>query len=461
MNQHIPQTPDDSEYLYLYSLRKMANENMDRERTSLTNLPNLRAFLFKADELIRTHEGKYAVIVMDIAGFKMINEFCSRQAGDDLLRFIADCFRRYENEKTMISHFRADIFALCTPYETNDDLIAIVTDLSSRIKAYPINCKVMPAFGICTADDRQLDVSYLQDYAFIAQKTVKGNYFINYAFFDAAMRDKMLLEKQVENNFDEALATDQFRLYIQPKVDMQDNKIIGGEALVRWIHPTYGLIPPDSFIPVLEKNSSVIDMDKYIWRKAFQLVGDLKNNHGIELPISINISRIHAYDEELVDTLKNLSAGFLVPPSLVPLELTESAYSDQECLMYDKIHTLKDYGFIFSMDDFGSGYSTMNMLGTQPVDEIKIDKMFLSRMDNPKSQIIIKHSIEMIHDLGLRTVVEGVETEFQKDMLVNWGCHNAQGFLFYKPMPASAFKELVLKEHHNDLCGAKNETTEL
>ncbi len=439
--------PTDSEYLYLYSLRKMAEANMSTQRTNLTNLLNLRAFLFKADDLIRYQEDKFAIIVMDIAGFKMINEFCSRQAGDDLLKYIADCFRCYESDKTAVAHLRADIFALCTPYETEDDLIAIVTDLSDRIKAFPVNCKVMPAFGICPAYDKSISASYLQDYAFIAQKTVKGKYFTNYAFFDTTMRDKMLLEKKVENGFDEALSNDQFQLYIQPKVDMRNGRIVGGEALVRWIHPMEGLIPPDSFIPVLEKNTSIIDMDKYIWKKVYQFVSELKEKYDIELPISINISRLHAYDNTFVATLKNLTKEYQVPPFLVPLELTESAYSDRAGLMYDKIHTLKNCGFVFSMDDFGSGYSTMNMLGSQPVDEIKIDRVFLDHMEDPKSQIIIQHSIDMIHALGLRIVVEGVETELQKDMLIQWGCHVAQGFFFYKPMPVENFKKLVLEEY--------------
>lgn len=447
MNPNQPNNPTDSEYLYLYSLRKMAEANLNKERTNLTNLLNLRAFLYKADDLIRYQDDKYAIIVMDIAGFKLVNKFSSREAGDNLLKHISDCFRLYESDKTAVAHFRADIFALCTPYEKEDDLIAIVNDLSDRIKSFPINCKIMPAFGICIADDKMLSASYLQDYAFIAEKTVKGNYFTNYAFFDTTMRDKMMMEKKVENGFDEAMATDQFQLYIQPKVDMRDGKIVGGEALVRWMHPLDGLIPPDSFIPVLEKNTSIIDMDKFIWKKVFKLVAELKNDHGIELPISINISRLHSYDDSFVETLKGLSTDYQVSPCLVPLELTESAYSDKEKLMYDKIHILKDFGFTFSMDDFGSGYSTMNMLGSQPVDEIKIDKVFLNHMEDPKSQIIIQHSIDMIHALGMQIVVEGVETKAQKEMLIKWGCHIAQGYLFHKPMPVENFKSLVIKEY--------------
>lgn len=436
----------DPENLYIYSLRKMAEENLDKNRIDLTNLLNLRAFLYKADDLIRYQKEKYAIIVMDIAGFKMINEFCSRKVGDALLQYISDCLRAYENEKTAVAHFRADVFAMCTPYKTEEDLIHIVNNLSTGIKAYPIPCKVMPAFGICTAAGKNVSASYIQDYAFIAQKTVKGNYFTNYAFFDDTMRIDMLFEKKIENNFDEAIATEQFQLYIQPKVDMTDGTIIGGEALVRWILPDEESIIPGSFIPVLEKNASIISMDKYIWKKVFQFVSDLKTKFQLEIPISINVSRLHAYDDSLVETLNNLVAGYQVPPHLVPLELTESAYSENERIMFRKIARLKELGFLFSMDDFGSGYSSMNMLVNQPVDEVKLDKAFLIHIENPKSQILVRHSIAMIHDLNLPLIVEGVETEFQRNLLLQWGCRYAQGFFFYKPMPAQEFKKLLLSQ---------------
>jgi EAL domain-containing protein (putative c-di-GMP-specific phosphodiesterase class I) len=256
----------------------------------------------------------------------------------------------------------------------------------------------------------------------------------------------MLLEKRIENGFDEALATGQFHLYIQPKVQMDSGRIIAGEALVRWLHPTEGIISPKAFIPVLEKNASIIALDKYIWKKTFSFVSEMRCNYGIDIPVSINISRVHAYDDSLVETLINLSIGFQVPPSLIPLELTESAYSENEEIMYDKIKALKKYGFRLSMDDFGSGYSTLNMLVERPVDEVKFERGFLFHIEDPKYRILISHIIRMIHDLELPIIIEGVETKEQKDMLLNWGCNQGQGFLFHKPMPVNEFKELLLKQ---------------
>lgn len=446
MKPNQPNQSFDPDDLYLYSLRKMAESNIDKNRIPLTNLLNLRAFLYKADDLIRYNDDTYAIIVMDIAGFKLVNEFCSRTDGDALLKYISDCFRVYENDKTAVAHFRADIFALCIPFKQETELIAIVNRLSEQIKSFPIACKILPAFGICIASDKTVSASTIQDCAFMAQKTVKGKYFANYAFFDKSMHDKMLWEKKIENTFDEALAGDQFQLYIQPKVDMNSGKIIGGEALVRWVQPETGIIPPGEFIPVLEKNASIIDLDKHIWEKTFSFISQLKAKHNIEVPISINLSRMHAYDKHLVETLKSFSSYYQVSPSLVPLELTESAYSENEELMYQKIKALKACGFLFSMDDFGCGYSTMNMLVSQPVDEVKIDRAFLFHIANPKSQTLVRHTISMLHDLDLPIIAEGVENNEQKTLLTEWGCRFAQGFLFHKPMPAESFRQLLLQQ---------------
>lgn len=436
----------DSDNLYLRSLRNMAEANTEQNRSSLTNLYNARTFLYKSDELIRSQKESYAIIVLDIAGFKMVNEFCTRKMADKLLIFIADCLRDYESSKAVVAHFRADVFALCTPYQTEETLITIVNDLSERIRSFPIACKIMPAFGICTVKDKTLAATSILDYAFIAQRTVKGKYFTNYAFFDNNMRSRMLLDKKIENGFDIALATGQFCLYIQPKVQMDTGRIIAGEALVRWMHPAEGILTPQAFLPVLEKNASVIAMDKYIWKKTFSFVSEMRCDYGIDIPISINISRIHAYDDSLVETLINFSIGYQVPPALIPLELTESAYSENEEVMYDKIKALKDFGFSLSMDDFGSGYSTLNMLVERPVDEVKFDRGFLVNIEDSKYRTLISHIIHMVHELELPIIIEGVETEDQKEMLLKWGCYQGQGFLFHKPMPANEFKELLLKQ---------------
>lgn len=434
--------------LYLHSLRKMAEQNLEQSRSPMTDLYNVRAFFYKSDELAMLNpEHKWAMIVLDIAQFKSVNEFCGRAAGDDLLRFIASHLRRLEIDrpKTCACHMRADIFALFTSYEQEEELVEIVNSLEKEIDEYPINCKVLPAFGICTSETNTTSSSYLKDCATMAMKTIKGKFYASYAFFDEKMRREMLREKQIENDIVESLKNRDFSLYIQPKVDMSTGKIIGGEALVRWIHPEHGMIQPGEFIPILEKNGFIINLDVYMWGQVFEFINTLLSE-GIEpVPISINVSRVHVYDKSFCKTLCDMCDTYRVAAKYVPLELTESAFLGDEQGMYERMKMLRDMGFKLSMDDFGTGYSSMIMLKNLPMDEIKVDKAFISDMNNDKSKVVVQHTISMLRDLETSIIVEGVETEEQRDFLIGCGCDQAQGFLFYKPMPAEEFKKLLMQ----------------
>ena len=432
--------------LYIYSLRKMAENNLESNRTFMTELYNLRAFHYKTAELMLEHpQMKFAMIVLDFANFKSINEFCGRDVGDALLKCTADALREQKQmcDYVVLSHFRADIFGMFTPYETEDDLIAIVKQIDQRISEFKIPYKVLPAFGICVAESPTMSVSIMRDYATMALNTIKGKFYAKYAFFDEKMRSQMLLNKMIENDIVGALKGNQLHVYIQPKVDMTTGQIIGGEALVRWIHPERGLVTPGQFIPVLEKNGLIIDVDIYIWTKVFQFIGERLRKSQPIVPISINISRTHVFDKAFRECLIQLSEDFKVPPSYVVLELTESGFLENESTMYENLKILRQYGFTLSMDDFGTGYSSMTMLKNQPVDEIKIDRGFILDIKNPKSQSILSHTIAMLHELEMDIIVEGIETKAQEAFLLKCDCHRAQGFLYYKPIPLAEFEGLL------------------
>ena len=267
-----------------------------------------------------------------------------------------------------------------------------------------------------------------------------------YAIFDEKMRRQLMRERQVENDIVSALDNEELLLYVQPKVDMNDGRIIGGEALVRWNHPEKGLVPPGEFIPVLEKNGFIIKVDEYIWEKVFAYLGKLRKEGRPLVPISINVSRLHAYDDKLAETLIRLREEYDVPAEYIPLELTESAFLEDEEGMYQRMESLRAQGFLVSMDDFGTGYSTMNMLKNQTLDEIKIDREFIRDLEKDKSLIIIRNTIAMLQQLGVHIVIEGVETEEQKNFLLGCGCTDVQGFLFYRPMPVEEFDSLLLQQ---------------
>lgn len=241
----------------------------------------------------------------------------------------------------------------------------------------------------------------------------------------------------------DALADGQMKLFVQPKVNMEDGSIVGGEALVRWLHPEKGIISPAEFIPVIEKSGFIINVDAYMWEEVFRLIGRRLQENSPVVPISINISRMHVYDKFFVERLLDLRERYGVPPYYVPLELTESGFLEEEETMYENMKFLKQQGFRISMDDFGTGYSTMTMLRDEPVDEIKIDKGFLDGMENGKSRIIVSHVLGMLRDLDLDMIAEGVENEEQQKFLLDCGCRNAQGFYYYRPMASAEFEKLI------------------
>ncbi|MDD3240767.1 MAG: GGDEF domain-containing phosphodiesterase [Lachnospira sp.] len=443
MDKSPMMTEEGREELYLYSLKKMAHGNTSDGYEELTKLFGIKPFFFKGNELLRENpDQRYAVIQMNIYRFKTVNEFCGRAEGDKLLMFIADCFRRYESEQCIAAHFRADIFALCMQYEDEKDIIDVIDNIYQDIVGYQLPCRILPAFGVCLSEPG-MDISLMCDYASLAIDNIKGKVFSYYSFYENKMRDVMLYEKKIENEVGDAIKNGYIKVFVQPKVDMRTRKIIGGEALVRWIHPVDGMIYPDVFIPVFEKSGYIVDVDCYVWEQVFQKLQSWQNQ-GIDIvPISVNVSRLHVYQSNFTDFMLELAEKYTVSPEMVPLEVTESALVDNTEALYQNISYLQNQHFKFSMDDFGSGYSSLNMLKDEHVDEIKMDKVFIDDMDSEKSQIVVRNMINMIEELGINLIAEGVETQRQADFLIENGCYRAQGYYYYKPMPIDEFGKLL------------------
>lgn len=446
-------TEEGKKELYQYSQNKIKDVKAAENYNNLTGLPTLRLFFYQTGEIVKNNPNdKFAVIVMDIAQFKAVNEFCGRSEGDRLLKHIADCFREYgENRpKTYVTHVRADNFCLFTTYDIEQELADIAVDLKRKIEELPFAYKVLPSFGICASSETQPAVSYLKDCATIAMSSIKGKFYADYKFFDIRMRTQLLRDKQIESDIVEALKKGELEPYIQPKVNMMTGRIIGGEALLRWRHPERGIITPAEIIPVLENNGFIINVDRYVCEKVFEYIGGLLENGRDALPISVNISKMHVYDKNLCDTLFELKDKYGVPAGYVPLELTESAMLNNDEGMYHRMKLLKAQGFHISMDNFGTGFSTLNMIKNRSADEVKIDRDFIIDIHDDRSMTILEYTIKMLQALKVKIIAEGVETEEQKDFLIKCGCYNAQGFMFYKPMPIPEFDELLKKQEEKD-----------
>ncbi|MBO5487678.1 MAG: EAL domain-containing protein, partial [Eubacterium sp.] len=262
---------------------------------------------------------------------------------------------------------------------------------------------------------------------------------------------QMLHEQEIENDMERALEARQFSVYIQPKYDVRDAKIVGGEALVRWIHPSKGMVPPGDFISIFEKNGFIIRLDYYVWEETCKVLSELKKKGLGGKPVSINVSRAHFYGVDLQEKLQELIAKYELSPDELELEITETICAEDPDIIYKKIRELQEAGFKVAMDDFGSGYSSLNMLKEMPLDIIKMDLKFLDGGDNEeKSRNILQTLITLAQSLKLSVVVEGVETKEQTEFLQRIGSFYAQGYYFSRPVDCKTYEEMLTKDKQGD-----------
>ncbi len=420
----------------------------------LTHMPNLESFLQMTEKMIRTHpDQSYAIIRMDIDKFRIINQMYGTKEGDNILRYIGVKIQEWAGpilETSTYCRISSDLFCICMPADAGD-IQEIIDFIQTSLHAYPLKFDMVMSFGVyitCEEDRReQTCVSTLMDRAASAQRMVKNSYMNHVAYYDSVIRKKEIAEQIIISEMKKALETNQFQVYLQPKCQMDTGKIIGSEALVRWIHPSQGIISPSEFIPVFEKNGFISELDYYVLRATCQMIRKWLDDGKKVYPISVNVSRTDLYNPNLPEQIKACVAEFDVPHELIAFELTESAFISDNMQLYNLARLLQENHFHVMMDDFGSGYSSLNSLREIPVDVLKIDLKFLPPSSDDKRGNVILHSIvDMAKRLGLEVIVEGVETIEQAEFLLSIGCRNAQGFYFYRPMPVSEYERCLEEE---------------
>lgn len=385
------------------------------------------------------------LVRFDIDRFKIINDTYSLSEGDKVLSYIGNLLQDMTTPEETYARNNSDIFFVCLA-RTKKETAEFILELERRLNQYPLDFQFVLSAGIvCIPHYNGEPINILCDRAAMAQRTIKGSYINRYAFYEEYMSTALNKEHYITQNMNYALENHQFQMYLQPKYDMRDRTIIGAEALTRWIHPEDGLISPGDFIPLFERNGFILRLDEYIWELACQTLRRwLDEGHPV-IPISVNVSRIHLHDPDLCDKLISLVKKYDLPPNSLELEITESAYIDNPNMLYGIMDKLQEAGFIFSMDDFGSGYSSLNALKDIPVDVVKIDLNFLrkARRGLEIGRDILKGTIKMIQGIHLPVIAEGVETQDQADFLMDVGCVHAQGYLYAKPMPIADFEKLM------------------
>jgi diguanylate cyclase (GGDEF)-like protein/PAS domain S-box-containing protein len=412
------------------------------DRDILTDIPNLSAFTIKAQATIRENRDKnYAIVVFDIDKFRIINDLYGSKEGDGVLRYIGYILKTKISESGLCCRMYADNFAILTEYESDSDFSKITDLLREAIKQYPVNLGIMLSFGVCKADGES-DIITLCDHAGLAKKTIKGNVLKLVAFYDEALRKQGIEDKDIENEMNLALENGEFEMYLQPKVSIATTEVIGAEALVRWVHPIKGVISPGQFIPLFEKNGFIVKLDYYIWEKAFATLRKWMDEGFTPIPISVNVSRLHLHNAGIVGHFIRLADKYKIPRNFIELELTETIFLSNLNEVTQLVCSLKAEGFVLAMDDFGSGYSSLNMLKDVPIDSIKIDRGFFSEIvETDRGNTVIQYTIAMARKLNIDVIAEGVENFVQAEFLYRAGCETAQGLFYSEPLPVKKFEQ--------------------
>lgn len=400
-----------------------------------------REYLYKrVKEIIQIHHDvEYYVIFIDANNFKVVNDIYGNDYGDFALKYMADWVRNSFPSSAVYGRIAGDMFGVLIPVADFDPSWFEENLADFSIKDGKVDHPLVIHLGVYKVSEPGLDVSVMFDRARMALTTIKQEFSKHVAFYDENMRDKVLWDQMISSQLQKALEEGQVRPYLQPVVDSHGN-VVGAEALVRWIHPVDGLLSPGSFIPVFERNGMIAEVDKYMWRAACKILADWKAQGREDLFISVNISPKDFYFMDVAAEVEAVVSEYGIDPSRLRVEITESAMMDDIENRVKILNDLKEHGFMVEMDDFGSGYSSLNMLKDMPVEIIKLDMVFLKESHNDnKAQKILKHIVKLSEDLGVTSLTEGVETYDQYEMLVDMGCKLFQGYYFAKPMPVEEF----------------------
>lgn len=416
----------------------------------LTKIPNRNTFVEKTQSIIESNPDiKFAIVRFDIESFKIINQLFGTAEGDSILKFIAVKLQEIIEPIKNGTYCRitSDLFAFSIPYESEELLNSIIDTLVAAVKMYPLNFDITLSFGIYIAENSEYSVRHMLDRAGVAQKATKNNYKSHVSYFDEALREQEEIEITIVSEMKRALENGEFKIYLQPKVDMRTGEIIGSEALVRWVHPEKGLISPRSFIPIFENNGFITELDYYIFATVSKQL-DKWRSEGIPiLPVSVNVSRADLYDPNLFPNIVKIVDTYNIPHEFIEFELTESSFISDNHKLVELTYNLQKGGFHVLMDDFGSGYSSLNSLKDIKVDVLKIDINFLpTSTSDERAGKILTSVVSMANALDLNVVVEGVETRDQADFLISIGAYEAQGYYFFRPMPVEEYEAVLKKQ---------------
>ncbi len=420
---------------------------------SVTDLFN-REYFLEYETIVDQYypEDQKDMIAVNVNRFHVINATHGLELGDEVLATIGRCIKKYVQAYYGIAaRFDADNFYL---YIKSDDhaqrlydaicnsLKEILEDSDSRIR-----------MGIYKNASANADYARRLDYAHLACNSIKGNYTEHVAYYDDEISKKENREEKLIHDLDRALEEEQFKVFFQPKYAIRSGepKLASAEALIRWVHPELGMISPGLFIPLFEDNGLISKVDRYVWKNAAKQVAKWKKEYGISIPVSVNVSRMDMLSENLAEEFQAIVDEEGIDVHNFLLEVTESAYTDDQANIISVVKELREKGFRIEMDDFGTGYSSLNMLTNLPFDVLKLDMVFVRNIHSDERALkLVEFIMEIARYLNVTVVAEGVELKEQYEVLKDLGCDVIQGYYFSKPLCAEDFEKLIEKEIGHD-----------
>lgn len=426
-------------------------------KDTLTGLDQYEVFLQKLEkELELIGEDRIAIVYTDIKHFKYINDTYGYKVGDALLKDFVAGFMERKEFIICAARVYSDNFVvagrLSADGPTNEEFRELIhrvnQERETQFREKYLNSRLQFCTGISVTDknSRSLDAETAVSNVNLARKVAKDMENDSCVLFDQSMMEGIRREVEITSSIPKALAQKEFKVYFQPKIDTDTLELIGAEALVRWQKPDGSFVYPDEFIPLIERSGQVVDVDYYVYREVFSFLANRLKEGKKVVPVSLNVSRVHLQKMHILEFVKGLLEEFQIPCSLVEFELTESIYLDNTEQALELIKGLHKLGIKVSMDDFGSGYSSLNLLSKLPIDIIKLDRVFLKEGEMQESdRIIISCVVDMAKKLKITSLCEGVETQEQSNYLKEVGCQMQQGFYFSRPIPREVFENLIEK----------------
>ena len=421
-------------------VRRYEEEKRRATHDTLTGLLNRDSFEGRVKEILGKTDEPYYMVCRNIKDFKLINELCGTEVGDAILIALAGLIRRAERGESVSTRMYADKFCTLTParYFDGEKIKASMQKVLDGALSIPL--KTHFYIGVYEVGDRNESVWTMCDKAMMAIDAIRNTYEQYFSYYNEEMFQRILREKEVLGQFDTAIENGEFHMFLQPQI-AKDGRLVGAEALVRWIHPGKGMIYPGDFIPVLEKTGLIHKLDLYMWEKAAQTLQQWKRDGRENISISVNISTKDFYLIDINEAFRSLSEKYDFDIKTLKLEITESALMKDIRKIMHSMDDLHAQGFEIEIDDFGSGYSSLGMLKDINADILKLDMIFLQESENfGRGTTILKNVISMSKELGMPVITEGVETREQMEFLQSTGCDMYQGYYFAKPMSVDSFE---------------------